>query len=213
MNLKYFSLIFSITGIVILYLISTLTNAPFVDLNEISKYEGKQVITRGIVTKHYVTNYGSQIITIKNENSSATIFLEEEIFVEYGDRIQVKGEVQKYKGCWEIIANNKQSVVVIEKWQNISILLWQIAQNTYYYEGLNINITGYIDSIYDNYFYLVDEEGEHTLLVFYDVYKKNQLLFGQKVNINGFFVFDEQNFRHVLTFTSDKHKIIPVEGD
>lgn len=74
MKLKYFSLIFSIAGIVLLYFLSTLTQPVLIELHEIPEYEGKQVIVEGIVTEHHVTSYGSQIITIANDNVTTTVF-------------------------------------------------------------------------------------------------------------------------------------------
>lgn len=82
-----------------------------IELHEIPEYEGKQVIVEGIVTEHRITTYGGQIIEIKNldsENISKTIvFVEGETSVEYGDRIQATGTVQKYKDEWEIVVNNE----------------------------------------------------------------------------------------------------------
>ena len=91
MKLKYFSLLFSIAGILILYFLSKLSQPPLIEIHEMPDYEGKQVIIEGVVTNYQVTKHGSQIITIKDDNDTTTIFVEGETNIEYGDRIQATG--------------------------------------------------------------------------------------------------------------------------
>ena len=88
-----------------------------IDLNETPNYDGKQVTVEGTVTEHRTTTYGGQIIEIKDLESSykITIFVEEETPVEYGDKIQVTGKVQKYKGEWEIVVDNVRFVKILQK--------------------------------------------------------------------------------------------------
>jgi len=168
MQLKHYSLLFAIAGITILYFLSTLTQPIVIELSELPEYEDKQVTVEGIVVEHYITSYESQIIKIEDDNATAMVFVEGKSDVEYGDKIQVTGKVQKYKGDWEIVVGNERFVTILQKWQNISIPLWQIAENPVKYDGLNINVTGYIDAVYDAYFYLVDEEATHSIIVFYN---------------------------------------------
>jgi len=97
MKLKHFSLIFAITGTLFLYYLSTLIEPMISYLIEISNFEGKQITTKGVVSEYYTAKYGSHMITIKNNNTSAVVFLESEIELEYGDFIQVTGLLQKYK--------------------------------------------------------------------------------------------------------------------
>ena len=213
MKLKYFSLIFSIAGIVLLYFLSTLTQPVLIELHEIPEYEGKQVIVEGIVTEHHVTSYGSQIITIANDNVTTTVFVEEKTDVEYGDKIQVTGKVQKYKGDWEIVVSNVRFVNIIQKWQNITFPLWQLAENPTKYVGLNVNVTGRIDTVYDTYFYLVDSEEEHSIIVFYNPSEYNNSFYpGQKVHVAARFTFDEEDFRYKLEVSEEIHNISPSTG-
>jgi len=213
MKLKHFSVIFSLVGISLLYFISLLSKPIVIDLVNLSEYEGKQITTEGIVTNYYSTKYGSQLITIEDYNASATVFSEIYAEVEYGDRIRVTGEVQKYNDEWEIIVNDKHSISVIKKWENISMPLWQIAQNPQRYDGLNVNVTGFVDSVYDDYFYLADENDEHFLFVFYNAYENEKIYPGQKVNLRGLFKFDTENFRYILTTDGENHAIFPFNGE
>ena len=198
MKLKSIALLASIIGITILYLISMATKPPLIDLEDISEYNGKQIITTGIVSDYYTTSYGSQIITIQSSNASAKVFIEGEVDVEFGDKIQVTGEVQKYKNEWEIIVDSTLDLIILEKWNNISSPIWQLSQNPTKYLNTNVNTTGTIDEIYDSYFYLIDLENKYSLMVSYSNISKSSLQTGKKVTANGVFQFDEKNLRYYL---------------
>ena len=212
LKLKHYSLILSIAGIAILYFISLLSQPVLIELFELPDYEDKQVIVEGAVTEYHVTTYGSQLITIKDKNNSAIIFIETEIDVEYGDRIRATGKVQKYNDGWEIIVSNKKFIETIQKWQNISIPLWQLAQKPSNYQGLNVNVAGVVDSLYDNYLYLTDLDGTYSLIVFYNPYMYNSLYPGQTVIVEGKFDFNQETFRYALTLSEQNHKISQTSG-
>lgn len=212
LKLKHYSLLLAVTGITVLYCISLLYQPVLIELSELPDYENKQVIVEGTVTEYHVTKYASQLITIKDKNKSATIFIETEINVEYGDQIRATGKVQKYNGGWEIIVSNKEFIETTQKWQNLSIPLWQLAQKPSNYQGLNVNVTGVVDSLYDNYLYLTDLDGTYSLIVFYNPYLYNSLYSGQTVIVEGKFDFDQETFRYTLTLSEQNHKISQASG-
>lgn len=207
MKLKYFSMLLSIVGIIILYMISRFSQAPIIKICDMPDYEGKRVMIIGVVIEYHLTKYGSQIITIENENYSATVIIEGKIDIEYGDKILATGEVQKYKDNWELIVNNNRQIEVLKKWYNASLPLWQIAENPKKYLNLNVNITGYIESISNAYFLLVDLERKHSLITFYTIPKNTTLYPGQKICASGRFTFDEKNFRYMLDICEENHGI------
>ncbi len=207
MNIKYLSIIFSVVGIIILYFLSTLSQPVLIDINKIPEYEGQQVIIEGIVTEYYTTGYGSQIITIENKNSTTTVFVEEKTEVEYGDKIQATGEVQKYGDGWEVVVKNLRFISIIEKWHNISIPLSQLAKNPTKYENLNVNVTGVIDSVYDKYFILADQNETHSILVFYKSSDDITFFPGQKANVIAKFYYDAENLRFKLIMENEAHSI------
>jgi hypothetical protein len=211
MKLKHFSLIFSIVGIACLYFLSTLSQPILIELKDVPKYEDKSVVVEGIVTENYLTSFGSQIITIESDNASSIVFLEGKVDVEYGDKIQATGKVQKYKGDWEIVVDNVDFVKVIQKWQNISMPLWQLSSFPTKYEGLNVNVTGYVDTMYDTYFYLNDPEEKYSLIVFCNPSKYN-IHSGQKVNVAAKFSFNNEDFRYGLDINNESHGIF-LAGD
>jgi len=114
MNLKKHSLIFSITWILFLYVLSKLAQLPIIELHELPDYEGKEVTIKGIVTEQHQTRYGGQVISIEDQNSSAIIFVETKTDVGYGDRIQVTGEVQKYRDEWSVVVNDNRYVKILK---------------------------------------------------------------------------------------------------
>ena len=129
MKLKYFSIFFSIVGILILYILSKLSQIPLIELSEMPDYEGRQVILEGVVDEYRFSKQGNQIIQIKKGNDSAIIFIEGETDIQQGDTIQAIGEVQKYGSDWELIVSNNNYVKILKKWQNSSVPLWQLAEN------------------------------------------------------------------------------------
>ena len=68
MELKYFSLIFSIIGIAALYSMSLVSQPIIVEINQLSDFEGREVTVEGVVVSFFETKYGCQLITIKKDN-------------------------------------------------------------------------------------------------------------------------------------------------
>ena len=207
MKLKYFSLIFSIAGICILYLISKLSQPVIIDICEMPDYEGKEVTIKGLVKEHHITKFGSQIITLIDDNSSTDIYIEGQKDIEFGDMIQATGEVQNYQNKWELMVNDIRQVKILQKWQNISIPLWQLAENPTKYIDLNVNVTGYVEFISNDNFYLVDLQKKHTLLILYSNKENITIYPGQKIFIFGKFCFDKENFRYRLKVFEEHHRI------
>ena len=205
--LKHYSLIFSVIGILVLYFLLKTSQSTMISINEISKYEGKQVTIEGTVLEHHLTKYGSQIIEIENDNATTTVFIEGKIELEFGDKIQATGEIQKYEGEWEVVVNSINMVKIIEKWKNSSFPLWQLAENPNKYLGLNINVSGYIDYISNSYFYLSDFDRKYSLPVFYTLVENLTISPGLKISVYGQFLFDEENFRYKLELNQKIHRI------
>ena len=206
MQLKHYTLIFSIISILVLYFITTLIDPPFIELQKIQEYEGQKITTSGYVKKYYSNRYGSQIIEIEDNDSAVKIFNNDgSTEVEYGDLIQVTGQVQKYNGEWELLVEDKKSIKTLQKWENNIHPIWELAQNPVRYLNQNINVTGYIDFVYDDYFYLKDLKQNNSLIVFYSNSKSLQA--GKKICVLGRFLFDEKNLRYILDVSCKKHGV------
>ena len=213
LKLKHFSVIFATLGILLLYLISTLTQPITVEIQNISKYEGKQVTVEGHVTEYFETTQGSQIITIENNNYTLKIFLEGTIALDYGDIIKATGEVQKYAGEWELVVNDEKFVKIIKKWDENTLFIWQLGSNPQKYKNLNVNVTGYVDYVYDDYFYITDSDNKYSLVVSSGSWYNVSLNAGQKVKVAGKFTFDETDFRYKITLLGSSHGIWLLEDD
>lgn len=211
MEFKYFVILLSIACIIFLYFLSSLSQPIEIFLDDISNYEGKQVIINGIVTEYRTTTYGGQIIEIKdvsNTNSSnVVVYVEEVTNVEYGDKIQATGLVQRYKDDWEVVVDDRRYIKIIEKWSNITFPLWQLASNPEKYVGMNVNVSGVIERDYGSYFYLIDSEGDYSVAVYYDSSQFQNFSEGDSVSVGARFVYDTPTFRYILQTNEKSHGI------
>lgn len=106
MKFKYLIILIAIGSLLGLYILSLFSQPVLVPLSKLQAYTGQQVIVQGIITDYRTTTYGSQLITIRdaqNSTSSAVLYIEGELLVEYGDTIQATGDVQHYKNQWEVV--------------------------------------------------------------------------------------------------------------
>jgi DNA/RNA endonuclease YhcR with UshA esterase domain len=213
MKLKYFSLLFSFFGILFLYILSKISQPIFIEIAEMEKYDGREVTVRGIIKEYNVNRFGNQIITIFDKNQTAEIYIEGITDVEYGDKIQVTGTVEKYQKKIELVVSDTRQVKLLKKWQNITIPLRQIAQNPTKYIGLNVNVSGFVEFISNDNFYIVDLENKHSILVEYLNYRDVAIYPGQRINVFGKLIFDEKNFRYKLKVFEEIHSIIQTNKE
>jgi hypothetical protein len=172
------------------------------------------VIVQGVVTEYRTTTYGSQIITIRdkeNNTNSVTLYIEGEVSVEYGDTVQAIGEVQQYKEQWEVSVNNPQFVTILQKWNNQSFPLWQLAENPDKYLGTNVNVTGIVTQKYESSFSLTDSEGKYSIDVSYDPSRPHQFSKDDSVAVAGRFLYEPKKFQYVLKATESTHGIWKLE--
>jgi len=217
MEFKYFVIFLSVACIIFLYFLSSLSQPIEIYLEDISNYEGKQIIINGIVTEYRTTTYGGQIIEIRdisNTNSShVVVYVEGETTVEYGDIIQAEGLVQRYKEDWEVVVDDSRYVKIIEKWSNITFPLWQLALNPDKYLGMNVNVSGIVERDYDSYFYLIDSGGDYSVAVYYDSSQFKNFSEGDSVSVGARFVYDTSTFRYTLRTNENCHNINVFERE
>ena len=212
MQLKHLVILISIIGTTFLYFITTFAQPTLIDISEIPQYEGKQIIIKGTVIEHYTTSYGGQIIQIKDEHNNQTmLFVEQITSVEYGDFIQATGTVQKYNDDWEIVVDQARLVKILQKWNSTHFPLWQIANNPEKYSGLNIKVEGYLDRLYETYFFLVDPDEEHEIFVTYKNSMGLNLTSGKMVIVEGRFQYDEHQLRYGIDVSDEHHSVTILE--
>ncbi len=206
-SLKHYSIIFSIVGIVFLYAISISCKPMVVDLSEISDFEGKEIISKGVVKDITETKYGNQIITIEKNHTKVKVFSEEKTNVTYGDLIKVQGTVEKYMDSFEIVVGSKELITIVRGWANKTMPVSQLSIDPSKFVGINIKVDGYIDSIYNSYFSLKDLNKSNTVIVSYEGGKSLYLNSGKKVIVKGVFTYDEKNFRYIIRLLSKDHGV------
>lgn len=215
MKFKYLIILIAIASLVALYFLSLVSQPVLISLSLLPTYNGQQVIVRGVVTEYRITTYGSQIITIRdmeNSTNSVMLYIEGEVSVEYGDRVQAIGEVQQYKEQWEVCVNNPQFVTILQKWNNQSFPIWQLAENPGKYLGTNVNVTGIVTQKHESSFSLTDSEGKYSIDVSYDSSCPHQFSKDDSVAVAGRFLYETKIFQYVLEATESTHGIWKLEG-
>jgi len=202
---RYAYLVGACVGILFLYFLATLSQPVVISIDEIAHFEGKRVIVRGILIDKSIVGE-SEILIIKNGSNILQIFSTFSSHTSYGDEIEVLGKVEKYKGQWEVIA---EEIEVIKKWDKESIPLWELSEHAAEYDKRNVNVTGYVEKIYSAYFILTDEKG-YRIKVFYP-YDYNISTIKEKdyphVYVKAFFQYDESSFSFSLNIESNEHGI------
>jgi cytochrome c-type biogenesis protein CcmE len=210
MKFKYLTILIAVGSLIALYFLSLVSHPVLVPLALLHTYNGQQVIVQGVVTDYRTTMYGSQIITIRerqNSTNSVILYIEGEIPVEYGDTIQATGEVQQYKNQWEVVVNNPQFLVILQKWHHLSFPLWQLALHPENYLDTNVNITGIATQTYDSSFTLSSTDGKYSIEVAYQSSCPHQFSKGAIVAVGARFVYDATTCRFFLKVTDDTHGI------
>ncbi len=183
-NWIYFLL--AIAGIFLLYFISSLQKPVEIELEDLWKYNGKKVIVRGIV-KNKIGN----LFEISDGEARTKIYFDGNI--EYGDEIKAIGKVGEYGDEFVVYVDE---IEIINKWNKNVISLPYLAENYEKFVGLNVNLTGYIYSIYSKYFYLTDEYINYKIKVYYN--ETINFSKGDKVYVNALFLYNSKNFNFYL---------------
>jgi len=208
MEMKHLSILFSAIGTVLLFFLSLLAKPVYVDLSEISKYDGKEIITEGIVIDKYETKYRNTILFLVktlSDNTTVTAFVEEQIKnIEYGDRIRLQGEVRKYRGDFEIYVSEAKQIEIIEKWNNRIIPLRILAETPWRYQDINLKVLCKIERIYHSYLVLKDVKENQKIILFCDPSKINETLReGDIVYANAKIKYNSADFNYFLEATNN----------
>jgi DNA/RNA endonuclease YhcR with UshA esterase domain len=211
MKFKYLLILLSVGSLALLYVLSLFSQPTIISLTMLSSYDGKQVSTTGVVTDYRTTNYGSQIITIKdqhqNNTSEITVYLEGNAQVEYGDVITVTGTVQQYNNQWELAVDNPRFITIIKKWANTTCPLWQLGQYPERYLNTNVNVVGIIEKTYPSYFILTDAEGKYSLKVYYSSSTSLNLSSGDTVSVGARLLYEPENLCYALQVSEPNHYV------
>jgi len=215
MKFKYLVILVAIVSLFALYGVSLVSHPVQISLSALSEYNGQKVIIQGMVTDYRTTAFGSQLITLRdsnNENNSAVVYLEGEISVEFGDIIQVIGEVQHYKDQWEVTVSNSQFITIVQNWGSQAYPLWQLAEHPEKYRNTNVNVTGIITQKQTSSFILTDPTEKYFIDVSYDTSHVSHFSNGDAVAVAGRFVYNPSLLRFVIQVTNNNHRILRFAG-
>ncbi|HWR27875.1 MAG TPA: hypothetical protein VN377_05515 [Candidatus Thermoplasmatota archaeon] len=210
MKFKYLIILIAVGSLIALYVLSLISQPILVPLSTLQTYNGQQVIVQGVVTDYRTTTYGTQLITIRemqNSTNSVILYIEGEILVEYGDMIQATGEVQQYKNQWEIVINNPQTLVILQKWHSLSFPLWQLALHPENYLDTTVNVTGIASQTSGSSFTLTSTDGKYSIDVMYQSSCPHQFSKGDTVAVGARFLYDPTTCRFFLKATEETHGI------
>jgi hypothetical protein len=215
MKFKYLIILVATMTLGVLYGVSLVSHPPQVSLSSLSNYDGQQVIIQGIVTDYRTTTFGSQLITLRdciNGTGSTVVYVDGVVSVEFGDRIQAIGKVQRYKDQWEVMVSNPQVVTLMEKWSNQAFPLWQLARQPDRYCDTNINVTGIITQKQSSSFVLADTTETYFLDVSCDQSSLFSFSNGDAVAVAGRFIYEPRILRFILKLSEQNHRIIKRGG-
>jgi hypothetical protein len=215
MKFKYLVVVLSLISLVVLYLISGLSQPTIVPFSKIPANEGKQVVIQGIVAGYQTTTTGSTLVTLRNNDTTntttITLYIEGQLTLEYGDIVQVSGTVQQYNNQWELAVTNPQSVMVLQRWGNRSFPLWQLAQNPTKYVDTNVNVTGVVGTVFSSGFTLEDPAGASSVPVSFTHSSTVPFSKGDQVSVKAQFLYDEETLSYRLKAMDTADAILVLE--
>jgi hypothetical protein len=215
MKFKYIVIVISLVSLFVLYLLSTLSQPTTISLSLVPFNEGKEVVVKGIVTNYQTTTYGSQLISIRDVNSTnestIILYIEGEFPVEYGDIIQANGIVQQYNNNWELTVSNPRFIIVLQRWGDRPFPVWQLAQNPTKYVDTNVNVTGLISTLSSSSFYLHDTEGNYVLPVSFPHSSESLFSQGDLVAVKARFLYNQETFSYQLKVADTTQGIIVLQ--
>jgi hypothetical protein len=196
---------FSVLGICTLFGVSLLVEPPFVPLDEVMRYEGAVVRTRGALTDFTVTSTGNVLLKLEENHTELLVFLdvpgtsEELETVSYGDELEVEGQVQLYRGAYELVSS-QTAIKKVEQGPYPVVFVAQVAVQPERYEGKRIRVAGYAEDVYSHVFYLRDETKTYQMRVklVTPELSLSDLQDGDRMIAEGVFSYDAPSMRYEL---------------
>jgi hypothetical protein len=198
-------IIFSVLGIGMLYGVSLLLVPPTVPLDEIPRYEGSSVRTRGIVTDVSGTEYGHVLVRLAANQTALLLFVtpsDQSGIVNdlsYGDEVVAEGRVQVYRGEYELVTA-EHAIATVNTSANRIVFLPQLASEPKRFEGARIRVAGTVEDLYTTVLYLADGTGTYRLRVKpgSGALVISELQEGEKIVAEGVFSYDSTELRYEL---------------
>jgi len=191
------SLFTAFIGIMFLYVLSLSIQPVEISIDEVQKFEGREVRINGMVSDVFITNSNNQIILLKSMNEKSktelAVFSEKPVDVDINDVVSVEGKVTRYKGKLEIVTDGRIEIILRAS-QNIS--LFRLSKYPANYVGREINTTGYIKSIEGNV--ITVENQSYYISTIASPIDLDEISKEDHVLVRGLFLYDKQTFSYYI---------------
>ncbi len=204
---KYAYLAGAVIFILCLYFLGMFSHPTEISISDVEKYEGKMVVVQGMVVAKECSEK-SEVLTIKDGNYSTKVFIYGSTGAFYGDRVEVSGKVERYDGQIEISADY---VKISEKWDGEGMPLWDLSENFMEYAGTNVNVTGYINGIHGDYFYLTDFDRKYKIKVFYPEKTSLNVENYEHVYVKAMFKYDPEKLCMYMEIKEEEHGVTKID--
>jgi DNA/RNA endonuclease YhcR with UshA esterase domain len=214
MKFKYVIIVIACVSTAALYLLSLVSHPPLVPLSDLQRHNGQRVLVQGVVTNYRTTDYGNQIVTIRdtdNPSYRVTVYIEGELPINYDDTIQATGEVQQYKGQWELVVPNPQLITILQQRTNQSTPLWYLAEHPTNYLDTTVQITGIVAEKHPTSCTLTDPTGAYSIEIFYDTDHPHEFLKDDFVSVAARVLYEPTLLQFILKTTDTTHGIWRME--
>lgn len=105
----------SICGILALYFVSISVSPVEIKIADVASYEGRTVSVSGFASDVEVLKSGQIVFTLTDGNNATAVFASGAGYdFESGDLLKVSGQIQRYKGGYEIIVKDADGIRVLE---------------------------------------------------------------------------------------------------
>ncbi len=147
------SVIFAISSLSILFILSNMVSPEKISLTELRNHEGDIVVVEGIVKDIHPTSGGNTVLILVDESGEGKVFAygKREIFV--GDRIEVIGRVQRYREEFEVIADR---ISKLES-KTVEVKIWQLAEDPEEFLNRYVNVAGKVREIKRDFVEIEDD--------------------------------------------------------
>lgn len=186
------STIFAVSGLVLLFILSSFVSPEKIYLEDLEKHEGDVVLAEGTIVDIDITSGGNTIMTLVDESGEGKIFAygEKDVFV--GDRVEVVGRVQRYREEFEIVADK------ISKLESrvVEVKIWQIAKNPKKYLNSYVNVSGYVRKLEEDFMEI--EDNDHRIRVTDPLIGNRNISKGDKIWLKGKFLYNPNKLSYYI---------------
>jgi hypothetical protein len=185
--------------ILVLYLIAGISYQPeeriSIDSQTLLANANRYVEVEGVVIDTRITDYGNQLIRVKNGSNSVVLFLQAaKPDVGRGNVIRAKGKVQKYQNEWEIYVLKKSDLILLESDGFLEIP--ELGFSPQRFEGMRVRVRGIAGNIHSSYFYLEGPERDFRLKVVASL--PESIGKGEEIVVDGIFEWNPEVFSYSL---------------